>query len=52
MLCFHMGRVESKTHYPTFPDMDSFKDRPINISECTVIKMVDPIGKIRLEICG
>ena len=58
MLCTHVGRAEIKTYHPTFLDMDSGQNGPVEVSiweaylKWKVVKMVDPIGRILFELCG
>ena len=58
MFCSCMGRIEVETHYPTFPNISSRPNGSIEVLvwetriEWKTIKMVDPISKIRFEVCS
>ena len=57
MLCSRVGHAKTKAHHPTIPYMDSSHNRPVEVFvweahlKQKFVKMVDPIGKIRFEVC-
>ena len=58
MLCTSVGRKKVETHHPTIPDMGGSQNGSFEVIiwetkfECKIVKMVDPISRVRFEVCG
>ena len=51
MLRTRVGRTEVETHPPTIPDLGGSQNGSLEDCSLKTVKMVDPISRIRFEVC-